>query len=128
MVRRQFELPEEDEEYLDSYGLDWETVIVVNEHWLFVNNFPIPDGFNHKNVILAIRIAGYPQSKLDMVYFSPPLSRLDGKSINALTPIVIDGVNYQQWSRHYRWRDGIDSLVTHIAQVPYWLNNEFKKR
>lgn len=127
-MRKQFELPEEDTEYLDSYGLDWKTIIVVNEHWLFINNFPIPKGFNLKKATLAIRIAGYPQSKLDMVYFSPALRRLDGKTINALTPIVIDGANYQQWSRHYVWRDGIDNLITHLAQVPYWLNNEFKKR
>ncbi len=127
-MRKQFELPEEDAEYLDSCALCWETIIVVNEHWLFISDFPIPNGFSLKKATLAIRIGGYPQSKLDMAYFSPPISRLDGKPINALTPIDIDGVRFQQWSRHYDWRDGIDSLVTHLAQVPYWLNNEFKKR
>ena len=127
-MRRHFELPEEDEEYLDSFGLDWETVITTNVHWLFIHKFPIPDGFNHIKATLAIRIAGYPQGPLDMAYFNPPLGRKDGQTINALSPIVIDGENFQQWSRHYKWRAGEDSLVTHIAQIPHWLTKEFSKR
>ena len=127
-MRKQFELPEDDVEYLDSLGLEWETVIISGEHWLYINKFLIPVGYNCKGATLAIRIGAYPQGKLDMAYFNPPLSRSDGKGINALTPLNIDGVMYQQWSRHYGWRDGIDSLVTHLARISFWLTNELIKR
>lgn len=127
-MRREFELPEEDEEYLNSLGLEWETVRVSNEQWLFINKFSIPAGFSYAEPTLAIRIAAYPQGPLDMAYFSPHLSRKDGKVIQAVTPLIIAGVNFQQWSRHYKWRDGEDSLVTHLAQIPFWLTKEFSKR
>lgn len=127
-MRRQFELPEEDEEYLNSLGLEWETVRVANEQWLFIYKFPIPEGFHDTESTLAIRIAAYPQGPLDMAYFNPDLIRKDGKVINAVTPLSIDGVNFQQWSRHYKWRDGLDSLITHLAQIPFWLTKEFSKR
>ena len=127
-MRRQFELPEDDEEYLDSCGLDWETVIVGNERWLFTYKFLVPTGYHTREVTMAIRVNAYPQGKLDMVYFNPPLRRSDGQMICALSPLNINGVTYQQWSRHYDWRDGIDSLVIHLSRIQVWLNNEFIKR
>ena len=127
-MRKQFELPEDDIEYLDSLGLEWETVIISGEHWLYIYKFIIPVGYNCKEATLAIRIGAYPQAKLDMAYFNPPLNRGDGKMINALTPLNIGGVMYQQWSRHYSWRDGLDSLVTHLSRISVWLTNELIKR
>jgi len=132
-MRRQFALPEADEKFLDSLGLPWETVIFNTAQWLILHNYCVPSGYNHTQTFLAVRISpGYPDTQLDMVYFSPPLARADGKVIGALTTLMLDGKTYQQWSRHRTganpWRPGEDDLSTHVELVRHWLEREFNKR
>ena len=45
MPLREFKLPEEDEEYLNSRKLDWDTVIDGQAKWLIVHGYPIPAGY-----------------------------------------------------------------------------------
>jgi hypothetical protein len=126
--RRQFRLPEDDEIYLVSLGLRWETVKVGDARWLFIHNHPVPAGYKQEMVTIAIRIeGGYPPGALDMAYFLPHLERADGKDIIKATPLAIDDIIYQQWSRHYTWRDGIDCLATHHIRVKNWLEVEPKR-
>lgn len=132
-MRRQFSLPEADETFLDSLGLPWETIIQNGAQWLILHNYPVPAGYNHQQVFLALRISpGYPDTQLDMVYFSPQLARADGKVVGALSTLSLDGKTYQQWSRHRTganpWRPGEDDLSTHLELVRYWLEREFNKR
>lgn len=126
--RRQFRLPEEDELYLGSLGLRWETAIINGTRWLFIHNHPVPVGYRQETATMAIRIeGGYPPGALDMAYFLPHLVRTDGKAIHAATPLPIGGVVFQQWSRHYPWREGIDCLSTHYLRVKGWLDVEPKR-
>lgn len=132
-MRRQFALPSADLAFLEALGLQWETVNDNGALWLILHDYPIPDGYNHLRVSAAVRISpGYPDTLLDMVYFSPPLARTDGRAIGALTPLTIDGKAYQQWSRHRTaanpWRPGEDDLSTHMELVRHWLEREFKAR
>ncbi len=84
-LRRQFVLLDEDEKFLQDYGLPWETV-VDGSQWVLIHDFPLPDGYNNSRVAAAIRMeTGYPTSQLDMVYFHPPITRKDGKVIGATT-------------------------------------------
>jgi Prokaryotic E2 family E len=132
MLRRQFELLLEDEQLLNDYGLPWETV-VDGSHWVLIHDFPTHEGYNHKTVTAAIRLeTGYPNTALDMVYFHPPLARLDGRIIRATEAVQqIAGVTYQRWSRHRTdrnpWRPSFDSLGTHIVLIEDWLEREFGK-
>lgn len=131
-MRRQFRLPTEDEAYLKARELLCETIIEGSTHWLLVNNFPVPAGYNHNQVIAAVRIeTGYPDTQLDMVYFYPPLLRKDSKPIGAISSHTLDGKSYQRWSRHRTsanpWRPGEDDISTHLALVEYWLEREFSK-
>lgn len=127
-ARRDFNLPEEDTAFLNSLGLPRETVKDGKALWVFVHKFPIPEGFNVAEAILAIRIpGGYPPAKLDMACFSPALSRANGGAIPALSPITIDKGSFQQWSRHYDWREGVDSLASHYRHVQQWLVEELKR-
>ncbi|MFN8153530.1 MAG: E2/UBC family protein [Bacteroidia bacterium] len=131
-MRRQFHLPETDADHLDSLGLKWETV-QVGGNWLLIHGYPVPTGYNSKEVTLALRIdAGYPISQIDMVYFSPGLHRLDGQPIGALAPQIIDGIQFQRWSRHRTdtnpWRPEIDDVSSHLFLVDHWLEREFKIR
>lgn len=133
VLRREFELLEEDEAYLSTLQLPWEAAKLANQNWILVHNYPIPDGYNVKTASIAIRMIGsYPTSALDMVYFYPSLRRMDQQPVGALTDYPLDGKTYQQWSRHRTsanpWRADVDNLSTHIPLADFWLSNEFVKR
>jgi hypothetical protein len=128
-----FQLPEEDVVFLDGLELPWETINDHGMQWVIVYDFPVVKGYNHQKVTVAVKIeTGYPRTQLDMAYFYPGLQRLDGKTINALSPQVIDGKQYQRWSRHRtsanQWREGIDDLSTHFALISFWFEQEFIKQ
>src|SRR5258706_7358198 len=131
-MRRQFQLPEEDIIFLNSLGLDWETISDQGMQWVIINDYPVSAGYNLDKVIVALKIeTGYPRSPLDMAYFYPALQRLDGKPINALSGQAIDGKQFQRWSRHRTgsnpWREGVDDLSTHMSLVRFWFDHEFNK-
>lgn len=128
-MRREFRLPEGDESGLDARGMPWEAVIDSGARWIFVHDFPIPPGYNCEKAVAAVRIGpSYPDEQLDMVYFSPALSLGSGRAIAAVTPMSIDGKQFQQWSRHRTaenpWRPGLDDLSSHLLQVSSWLDRE----
>jgi hypothetical protein len=123
--RRHFRLPGDDEGYLDSLGLPWEAIASGQVRWVLLHDHPVPEGYKQKTTTVAIRIeGGYPPGKLDMASFHPHLVRDDGKAINAVSAVDIDGVGYQQWSRHYDWQEGVHSLATHHLHVSQWLKTE----
>ena len=127
-MRRIFRLPEEDESYLDSLGLPWETIQDGGQRWLLIQDHPVPAGYNVEKTTVAIRIeGGYPPGMLDMVYFFPTIGRGDGKPIHSPAAQAIDGRTFQRWSRHYSWRDGIDTLGTHHQRIKSWLEAELMR-
>lgn len=131
--RRQFRLPEEDEEHLEARGLPWETVVEANVRWLIIHGFPVPEGYNHRSVSAAVMLnPAYPDGPLDMIYLFPHLARTDGKVIRALAHHHLDGETWQRWSRHRTnqnpWRPGVDSIASHLLLVEDWLRREFSVR
>jgi hypothetical protein len=143
-LRRDFDLPEEDEEYLEALGLPWETAVLTEGGsralWLFIHDFPLPTGYSPKHeqgsvalerATAGVRVTGYPGGALDMVYFHPPLRRTDGRDIPNLGDLTLDGRLFQQWSRHYTptnpFRVGIDNIGTHLGLVEEWLSREFRR-
>lgn len=128
-MRRAFQLPEEDEECLAGQGLKWEATLEGGTRWLLIPEYLVPDGYNHRAASLALRIPpSYPDDQIDMVYFHPALALSSGKAIRQLTPLALDGKEYQQWSRHRTaanpWRPGVDNICTHLLQVNSWLQRE----
>jgi hypothetical protein len=118
--------------HLDARGLPWENVLSGGERWLLVHGFPLPSGYNHRDVTVALHIVGgYPTAPLDMVYVYPPMARADGRAIGALTGMMIDGRPYQRWSRHRTndnpWRPGVDDIAAHLALVEEWFARELRK-
>jgi hypothetical protein len=132
-MRRDFQLPEADREFLDSVK-EWEAVIDGGNRWVIVGGFDVPAGYNHTSVSVGLILpASYPDVQIDMAYFLPDLARADGKVINKLSPQSLDGKMWQRWSRHrpnpaLDWRPGIDNIQTHLVYVRSWLEEEFKKR
>jgi hypothetical protein len=126
--RRQFQLPADDQGYLNSLGLRWEAIKNEKGRWVLIHNHPLPEGYVARTVTVAIRIeGGYPPGALDMAFFLPHLARTDGKAINAISSVVIDDANYQQWSRHYVWQEDTDCLATHHLHLKNWLEAEPKR-
>ena len=131
-MRRQFTLPAEDMEWLEMLGLSYELVTDGGALRVIVYDLPVPAGYNTQKVSAYVRIEpGYPDSQIDMVYFNPGLSRIDGRPIGALSGEGFDGKDWQRWSRHRTpanpWRPGVDNLATHFALVQDWLERELKK-
>lgn len=132
-LRRDFDLLPEDAQFLDDYGLPWET-ISDGSLWVLIHQFPSQhEGYNHSTVTIAIRLeTGYPNVELNMVYIHPALARKDGKPIGATDATQgILGVTYQRWSRHRTpqnpWRLGQDGIGSHIFLIEDWLVREFEK-
>jgi hypothetical protein len=132
-MRKHFQLPQEDVIFLESLGLDWETIMDQNMQWVIIHDYPLPPGYTISKTDVAIKIeTGYPRTPLDMAYFHPPIIRRDLQPINALSRQVIDGITFQRWSRHRTmvnpWRAGIDDLSTHLTMISVWFEQEFDKR
>lgn len=132
VLRRQFNLPAQDLEFLTSVGLAWETTIENGQHWVLFKDYPIRPEYAQGKVDVALLLPpGYRDCQIDMVYFFPGLTRIDGKPINATAGMVIDGKNWQRWSRHRTesnpWRPGVDDISTHMRLVDYWLEREIRR-
>jgi hypothetical protein len=128
--RRDFRLPAADEDYLDGLALRWETIVEAQNQWLILRGWKTPAGYNVGTVDLALLIpSNYSDSQIDMVYFTPHVSRLDGRGINNLSDQLIAGAMWQRWSRHRTqqnpWRPGIDDVASHLGLVDEWLRREF---
>jgi len=142
-VRRAFELPPEDETSLEARGEMWETVALPEgggtSLWLFIYDHVLPPGYCNAaagglaigSCLIGLRLTGYPAGALDMAYFHPPLHRVDGRPIPAVSELTLDGKQFQQWSRHYTpanpFRVGVDTLSTHLGVVDEWLAREVRR-
>jgi hypothetical protein len=126
-------LPEADQRYLNNLDLAWECLKDGNTQWIIIRGWKTPGGYNYPQVDLALLIPPlYPDTQIDMVYFSPYLARTDGAIIRQLTDCLIQQKKWQRWSRHRTgqnpWRPGIDDIASHLALVDDWLRCEFEKR
>ncbi len=124
------ELLPEDLEYLEAnYPSKWRQVSEGNGKFgLVIDDFPIPDGYKEKKSTLMLLVpSGYPGSVLNMFYFTPSLNRSDGKVIKALASETHFDRTWQRWSRHYEWKPGIDSVVTHIEYIKNQIAEELRQ-
>lgn len=135
-LRRYFDLPRGDGDYLNALGLPWETFKEPVQNgirlWLLVHGWQVTKGYNRNKVTVAIMIpSSYPTAQLDMVYFLPALSRTDNYLIANTSEESIEGQKFQRWSRHRTsqnpWRPGLDGIATHLSMVECWLEREFQK-
>lgn len=74
-LRRQFEMPETDQRFLESLDLDWETAVNNGARWVFLHGYAIPEGYTPRVSHVAVQVPpGYPDACLDMFYFKPALA------------------------------------------------------
>ncbi len=125
-----FLLPNEDREYLTvTFHNKWDKCVEGSKKGIIISGYQLPRGYEPKKSDLMIIIPdNYPVAKIDMFYFSPFIQREDGKVIGALENETHFGKDWQRWSRHYDWRDGIDNIATHISYITNELKSELNKR
>lgn len=122
-LAQEFALLEKDMGYLNHLGLRWETRLTGPRRWLIIHDYPLPSGYSHDQVDLAIDVpTAYPDAKLDMFFVHPVLTLINRGSIGQTeTRANILGRVYQRWSRHLngvtRWNPLTDSVITHLAVV-----------
>lgn len=130
-LRRDFRFSAEDNAFLDRCPWRWDAIQQDGIRRLVFYGYSVPAGYHQKSADLFLRIeSGYPDIQLDMVYFSPALSKVSGSEIKALSTEQFDGRTWQRWSRHRTpanpWRPGLDNVETHLALVNEWLEREVR--
>lgn len=120
--RRDFDLLEVDEKYLDSLGCFWETIIDAGHRWLLIHNYRVPAGYHQQMVTLALLIPPtYPGAEIDMFYTNPKLTLTSGQPIDRTQVSAVCGTPFNGWSRHRSgaapWKPAIDNVATHLALV-----------
>lgn len=126
-------LPKEDIYFLASIENTVDYLEEGSLSWVVFRDLEIPKGYNVSKADAAILIPPhYPTAPLDMIYFYPALSRVDGKMIRQLSNQNIEGRIYQRWSRHRtalnKWNPEIDNLESQLDLMLSCLKAEFNKR
>ncbi len=124
-----YELPDEDLEFLNVNFKDkWKPVKEGSKRGLIIHSYELPQGYVPNEVDLMLLIpADYPIGQLDMFYFSPGVSREGGIAIGGLSIETHFQREWQRWSRHYSWRPGEDTIITHVSYVRNELQSELSK-
>jgi len=140
-MKRDFDLPEIDEKYLNSLGLPWETVksnksafgnsslfLIIYGYYINTDYYRLDTGGEKVDVLLQIP-SGYPNAQIDMASFSPNLIKIDNGHIPNLHAFyTVNDRNWQTWSRHRTglsvWRPEIDFVGTHLEYVESFLQKE----
>lgn len=130
-LRRDFALPPDDVAFLEEMGWPWEAIRDGGTMWLLIHEYPVLDGYQINATSVALQLAvTYPEAQIDMAYFFPALSRVDGAAIRQLADQRLDGKVWQRWSRHRTaqnpWRPGVDGLETHMLLVGEWIARELR--
>jgi hypothetical protein len=111
-------IPDDDTEFLNGKGYDYELVQVGTEVHLIIHHFPFP-AYRPEEADLLIRLlSGYPQTAVDMFYTIPDVKLPSGAfPLNCDQHPAFADRRWQQWSRHSTWRSGVDNLRTFIRVV-----------
>lgn len=137
-----------DYETLCDAGLEYEETEISTEHILIIKNYPLPDGafvesgkpdqgvLTHVDVLTIIPPT-YNSGKLDMFWFNPALSRVDGAAIDRAEVYGNphskhhNGKEYCRWSRHDSnnpWHPREDDIRTWLNRLEWALNHTDCKR
>jgi hypothetical protein len=131
-LRREFDLPAQDVEFLDALDLPWETIMDGKVGVVIIHDFTLPEGFEPRSVSVAFRIEpAYPTTQIDMAYFHPAIRRTNRRNIPNVSESNFDGKVWQGWSRHrttHQWRPDVDYVGTHYQYVKSWFPCELRRR
>ncbi len=112
-------LPERDIEFLQEKEFNYELIEFPGGLYLIIKDFPFPPAYSPRTAkTLIVLPVGYPDSGLDMIFTIPDVKLSDGHWPQSSEAHVIHNeLTWQQWSRHYTWRPGIDNIRTFIIAM-----------
>jgi hypothetical protein len=95
-------IPEEDIEFLDEKGFDYELIQVEGAVHLILHHFPFQRYVPQEADMLIRLPAGYPQTAVDMFYTIPDLKLPSGAFPDRCDQHpAFEGKSWQQWSPVY---------------------------
>jgi len=111
-------IPDDDIAFLNEKGFDYTLVQSDKEVHLVIRRFLFAP-YTPKEADLLIKLlSGYPLTAVDMFFTIPDVKLPSGAfPLNCDQHPVVGGKPWQQWSRHFTWRSGVDSLRTFLAAV-----------
>lgn len=112
-------LPESDVDYLNDKAYVYDLIPNHTGIFLVIRNFTFPLPYSPQEADLLIRIPpGYPNAPLDMFWTSPDVKLSNGSwPLRSNVHENINGQKWQRWSRHGKWRMGVDSLRSYIPAL-----------
>jgi hypothetical protein len=106
--------------FLAEKGLKHQLNQFGQELYLVLNDWKFPNSYTPEIADLLIVISPvYPMGPLDMFWTCPSIRLKTGAFPQAcdLHQMMSDGKQWQRWSRHIVWRQGIDNLQTFTKAV-----------
>lgn len=124
-----FELLDDDVGFLNSTFNDkWQTIPSTVAQGIVIENYSLPSGYNPSEIKMMILVPqNYPMAQLDMFYTSPSIAKNNGNPIQALNNVQHFGMQWQGWSRHYTWQEGIHNIATHFQAIKNFLEEELQR-
>jgi hypothetical protein len=122
-------LPDEDVQYLEGRGFDYEAHVEGGMIVLVIKDFALPAGYQPDRVELLLYLhPQFPQVPPDMFWTSPVVSYTTGARPQATELMqTFLGRSWQRWSRHFtdaRWRPDRDSLRSYLRLIRTVLERE----
>jgi hypothetical protein len=112
-------LPERDIEFLQEKEFNYELIEFPGGLYLIINDFPFPPAYLPRTAKTLIVVpVGYPDSGLDMIFTNPDVKLKDDRwPQSSEAHVTHNKLTWQQWSRHYTWRPGVDNIRTFITAM-----------
>jgi hypothetical protein len=115
-----------DIDFLDAVGFRYSTYAQGAATLLVIDDYELPPGYNPSGVQLLLQIpSSYPDGKIDMWWVYPyvvfsstgvePVSAQVRQAFAGYTPEP--GRKWQRFSRHPKWRPGVDDLASFLRAV-----------
>lgn len=116
----------DDIKYLNDKGIVFEIKEQDGRTYVIIKDYILPDIYTQEKVdILMIVNPLYPNSSMDMFWVIPEIKLRSNNSYPACANVFENylGLAWQRFSRHYPWRPGISSIISHFKAVQNSLLN-----
>lgn len=129
-------LREIDKKFLDAAGYRYSTYSEGANTLVVIENYELPVGYDPETVeLLLIVPSTYPDGQLDMWWVYPHVvfARSRAQPVNAQVQQAFAGYTpepgrqWQRFSRHPKWRPGVDSLTSYLRAIRSTMEHEARQ-
>jgi E2/UBC family protein E len=129
-------LREFDKEFLDAEGYRYSTYNEGGNTLLVIENYELPVGYDPQTVqLLVIMPSSYPDGQIDMWWIYPAVVFVGNRAepVNAQVRQAFAGYTpepgrqWQRFSRHPKWRPGVDDLISYLRAIRSTMEGESRQ-